>query len=140
MKRDIRIEKIFNHPKEKIWKLISDSDMLAQWLMPNDLKPIVGHKFNFRTKPAPGFDGIVHCEVLEVIENHKLVFSWIGGPIKKPTIVTWLLEDVPAGTKLVFSHTGFEGLAPVAISYLLGRGWKKNITKLFDKRLNEMAI
>ncbi|HYF30995.1 MAG TPA: SRPBCC domain-containing protein [Chitinophagaceae bacterium] len=138
MKRDIRIEKIFHHRKEKIWKLIADSNMLAEWLMPNDLKPVVGHKFNFKTKPAPGFDGIVHCEVLEVIEFHKLVFSWKGGPIKKPTIVSWILEDIPGGTKLTFSHTGFEGFSPVAISYLLGRGWKKNITSLFDKKLNEM--
>ena len=79
MKRNIRFEKEFDHPPEKIWKLISDSNLLAEWLMENDLKPVVGHRFNFRTKPAPGFDGVVHCEILEVIVNKKLVYSWAGG-------------------------------------------------------------
>src|ERR1700749_168344 len=107
MKRDIRLEKIFDEPKEKIWKLISDSKLLAEWLMENDLVPVVGHKVNFRTKPAPGFDGIVYCEILEVIGFRKLVCFWTGGPIKKPTIVSWVLEDIPGGTKLIFEHSGF---------------------------------
>ncbi|MBC7829495.1 MAG: SRPBCC domain-containing protein [Chitinophagaceae bacterium] len=140
MKRNIRYEKEFTHPPEKIWKLISDSELLAEWLMKNDLKPIVGHRFNFYTKPAPGFDGIVYCEILEVIVNKKLVYSWKGGPIKKPTTVSWTLEKIPGGTKLIFEHAGFEGLGPVAVSFLLGRGWKKNIYKVFDKRLSEVGL
>ncbi len=35
-------------------------------VMPNNFEPHVGHEFQFRTKPAPGFDGIVNCVVLEV--------------------------------------------------------------------------
>ena len=62
------------------------------------------------------------------------------GPIRKPTIVSWTLDKTPKGTRLIFEHTGFEGLGPVAISFLLGRGWKKNIYKLFDKRLSEIQL
>lgn len=102
--------------------------------MPNDLLPIIGHKFTCKTKPGPGFDGIVYCEVLEVIPNKKLVYSWTGGPIKNFR-VSWTLTAMNGKTHLLFEHTGFEGLAPVAISFLLGRGWKKNIYKAFDKRL-----
>jgi uncharacterized protein YndB with AHSA1/START domain len=138
MQRSIRYEKIYPHQPEKIWKLIADSKILSEWLMPNDLLPVVGHQFTFKTKPGPGFDGIVHCEILEVITHKKLVYSWIGGPIKKPTTVSWTLTKVPEGTHLLFEHTGFEGLAPVAISFLLGRGWKKNIYRLFIKRLKLM--
>lgn len=136
MKRNIRYEKIFAFPKKEIWKLIADSEQLTSWLMENDFKPVVGHKFNFRTKPAPGFDGIVHCEVLEVVEYEKLVYSWVGGPIKNPTLVKWFLKDVPGGTKLIFEHSGFDGFGPVAISFLLGRGWKKNIYLTFDRLLS----
>ena len=135
MKRNIRYEKFFAYPKEEIWPLISDSDQIASWLMENDLRPVVGCRFKFKTKPAPGFDGIVHCEVLEVVENEKLVYSWVGGPIKKPTLVKWFLHDVPGGTKLIFEHSGFDGFAAVAISFLLGSGWRKNIYKTFDMLL-----
>lgn len=134
MKRQIRFEKTYPHPPEKIWKLISDSQILSEWLMPNDLLPIVGHKFTFKTKPGPGFDGIVYCEILEAIPNEKLAYSWTGGPIKNSR-VSWTLTALKGETHLLFEHTGFEGLAPVAISFLLGRGWKKNIYKAFDKRL-----
>lgn len=30
----------------------------------NDFEPRIGHRFQFRTEPAPGFDGVVNCEVL----------------------------------------------------------------------------
>ncbi len=134
MKRQIRYEKTYQYPPEKIWKLISDSQILSEWLMPNDLLPVVGHKFTFKTKPGPGFDGIVYCEILEAIPNEKLSYSWTGGPVKNST-VSWTLTAITGGTHLLFEHTGFEGLGPVAISFLLGRGWKKNIYEAFDKRL-----
>jgi uncharacterized protein YndB with AHSA1/START domain len=135
MKRKIRYEKFLAFPKEEIWPLISDSKLIASWLMENDLRPEVGCQFTFRTKPAPGFDGIVYCEVLEVVKNEKLIYSWRGGPIKKATLVKWFLHDAPGGTKLIFEHSGFDGFAAVAISYLLGSGWKKNIYKTFEKLL-----
>ena len=121
MKRAIRYEKTYLHPPEKVWQLISDNKILSEWLMPNDLAPVVGHKFTFKTKPGPDFDGVGHCEVLEAIRNQKLVYSWSGGPISNSQ-VSWTLISVPEGTRLLFEHTGFEGLAPVAISFLLGRG------------------
>jgi uncharacterized protein YndB with AHSA1/START domain len=74
MKRDIRYEKMYPHSPEKIWKLISDSQILSEWLMPNNLLPVVGHQFTFKTKPGPGFDGIVYCEILEAIPPQKLVY------------------------------------------------------------------
>jgi hypothetical protein len=41
--------------------------------MPNDLESRVGHQFTFRTDPVPvhGFDGIVRCEVLELVPARR---------------------------------------------------------------------
>jgi uncharacterized protein YndB with AHSA1/START domain len=64
VKADIDETANYPHPVERVWAALTSSDALAVWLMPNDFKPVVGHRFTFRTKPAPGFDGIVHCEVL----------------------------------------------------------------------------
>src|ERR1700759_1763707 len=97
MERNIVVKWHFAHRPEKVWQCLTNPDILAQWLMKNDFKPVVGHNFNFHTKPIPkmGFDGIVYCRVLEVIPNQKLVYTWKGGPapgvIALDTLLTWTL-------------------------------------------------
>jgi DNA-binding transcriptional ArsR family regulator len=44
--------------------------LIEQWLMQNDFRPVVGHRFNFRTTPMPHWNGVVDCEVL-VVEPHE---------------------------------------------------------------------
>jgi uncharacterized protein YndB with AHSA1/START domain len=95
--------------------------------MANDFEPRLGHKFQFRTKPAPGFDGIVQCEVLELNPPKRLVYSWCGGGLN--TQVTWALEAVPEGTRLRLDHTGFRGFRGWMTSRILGRGWGSRILK-----------
>ena len=68
MTEAIRTDSFFPHPPEKVWRALTDPELLASWLMPNDFEPRVGHQFTFRTDPVPAhdFDGIVRCEVLEL--------------------------------------------------------------------------
>ena len=124
MKRDLTFTRVYRHPPERVWHALADSRALAEWLMPNNFEPRVGHTFQFRTQPAPGFDGIVHCEVLEVDAPRRLAYTWKGGPMRRPTVVTWTLTAVPEGTLLRLEHTGFEGLGGLVTSFILGRGWK----------------
>jgi uncharacterized protein YndB with AHSA1/START domain len=77
MRRDLRIEKVYPHPPAKVWRAITTREALAEWLMENDFELKVGHRFQFRTEPAPGFDGIVNCEVLEIEEERRL--RYLGG-------------------------------------------------------------
>ncbi len=93
--------------------------------MPNDFQGRVGHKFQFRTKPGPGFDGIVDCEVIELVEPERLAFTWKGGGLN--TVVTFTLTPDANGTRLELEHTGFEGVRAVLVSFILGRGWRKKI-------------
>ena len=64
----IRVEYDLAQPPRKVWRALTESDLLGRWLMPNDIKAQVGHRFTFKTAPALGFDGVVHCKVLEVVE------------------------------------------------------------------------
>jgi len=43
MKRDLRFEAVYDHPIERVWRAITDSQAIAQWLMKNDFEPRVGH-------------------------------------------------------------------------------------------------
>jgi uncharacterized protein YndB with AHSA1/START domain len=125
MRRDIQLEAYYPHPVEVVWQALTDAEALSEWLMPNDFAARVGHKFQFRAKPAPGFDGIVHCEVTEIVERERLSFTWKGGPID--TVVTFTLKSVPNGTRLGLEQKGFEGIRAVMVSFILSSGWKKKI-------------
>ena len=69
MQREIKHTFFFPHPTEIVWDYLTKPELLSQWLMENDIQPNVGHKFQFRSKPALAieFDGICYCEILEVV-------------------------------------------------------------------------
>jgi uncharacterized protein YndB with AHSA1/START domain len=125
MTRDLHFEMTYPHPIEHVWQALTNNDAMAQWLMPNDFLPVVGHRFQFHTKPAPGFDGIVRCEVLEVSPPGRLVYTWTGGGVD--TRLIWTLKQVAEGTSLTLDHTGFEGLRGMLVSSILGKGWNSKI-------------
>jgi uncharacterized protein YndB with AHSA1/START domain len=78
--------------------------------MANDMRPLVGHSFTFKAKPTPWWDGIVHCEVLEIDLHKRLRYSWRSGPepSRLDTVVTWTLTPTQSGgTRLVLEHFGF---------------------------------
>ena len=125
MKRDLRFEQIYPYPPDRVWEAITDPEAMAEWLMPNNFVPQIGHQFQFRTKPAPGFDGIVNCEVIAIEPPHLLAFTWKGGGID--TVVTFTLQAVVGGTKLVLEHKGFTGMKAVMVSFILASGWRKSI-------------
>lgn len=93
MKRDIIHRFSFDHPPEIVWEYLTDSNLLAQWLMPNDFKPVVGHKFQFKTKPKTRFrfDGTVYCEVLEIIPHKNWCTPGKAAFQKKNLCLTQLL-------------------------------------------------
>jgi uncharacterized protein YndB with AHSA1/START domain len=123
MTRSIVRERVFAYPPERLWTALTDSSALAEWLMENDFQPVLGHKFTFRTKPRPGFDGIVRCQVTELDPPRRLAYSWGGGGHE--TVVTWTLEPVAGGTRLRLEHSGFEGVGGFFLRLLLAGGWKR---------------
>ena len=127
MRRDLKFEATYPHPPERVWRALTEPAALAQWLMENDFEPRLGHQFTFRTKPAPGFDGIVHCEVTELEPPRRLAYTWKGGKID--TTVSFALEAVEGGTRLVLEHRGFSGAGGMMVSFILGSGWKKMVEK-----------
>lgn len=137
MKRSIRKTVTYPHPVQAVWTAISDPRAIAAWLMPNDFEATVGHRFQFRDKPQPGWDGVVNCEVLECDAPRVLRYSWVGGPLN--TEVCWRLEADGSGTRVTFEHTGFEGLPAMMVSAMLQMGWNRMAKKLIPKLLARFA-
>ena len=97
------------HPPPKVWRALTQPELLARWLMSTDLRPAVGQSFTFTSEPTPWWDGIVHCEVLEVEPEKQLRYTWRSGPESSPldTVVTWTLMATGTGTRLRLEHSGF---------------------------------
>jgi uncharacterized protein YndB with AHSA1/START domain len=125
MKRNLKFERFYPYPPDAVWQAIADPRALSEWMMETDFQPYVGHRFKFRTDPAPGFDGIVNCEVIAVEKPRRLAYTWQGGWMKAPTTVTWTLMPQDNGTLLRLEHNGFEGVGGIALSFILGTGWKR---------------
>ena len=94
------------HPPSKVWRALTEPALLAKWLMPTTLEPVVGKSFTFQTQPMPGWDGLVNCEVKEVESHKQLRYSWRGGGVD--TVVTWRLSPTAnGGTLLRLEQSGF---------------------------------
>ena len=134
------------HPPEKVWRALTDSKLVASWLMPNDLRPEVGHRFTFRAKPIPGWDGVCHCEVLEVKPNERLSYTWRGGSdelseygSRLDTVVTWTLAPTSSGgTLLRLVHSGFEPRNAYAFE-MMGKGWRGMVAKSIGDVIARMS-
>jgi uncharacterized protein YndB with AHSA1/START domain len=134
MTKKIQRELLIPQPREQVWRAITDSAALAEWMFPNDFEPRVGHHFTFQVPPNPkvNFDGlVVHCEVLECEPPSGLVFSWEAGGLVG-TRVSFRLEPDGEGTRLLFEHSGFDVSQPWVEQALHGAeyGWAKMLKQL----------
>jgi uncharacterized protein YndB with AHSA1/START domain len=138
MKADTLVTAVYRHPRERVWAALTDSAALSEWFMPNDFAPVVGHSFRFRTAPAPGFDGVVRCQVLELEPPERMVWSWAGGPIE--TTVTFTREDLGDGrTRLQARQLGFHGLPGQLTRLILESGSRRIYGALLPAYLDRLA-
>src|ERR1700744_495023 len=137
--RTITVKYDLPFPPAKVWRALTEPELLTRWLMPNTIAPTVGHKFTFKTQPMGEWDGTVECEVLEVQPLKRLIYSWAGGSNKNATgarelntVVTWTLREKPEGTLLLLEHSGFRAEDQFAYEGM-GKGWRSHgATRLRD--------
>jgi uncharacterized protein YndB with AHSA1/START domain len=139
--RAIVVEYDVPHSTAKVWRALTDAKLLSAWLMTNEIRPVVGHRFTFQAKPMPGWDGIVQCEVLEVEVERCIRYSWRGGAesSRLDSVVTWTLTPTSSGgTRLLLEHTGF--LPVNAFAYeAMSRGWSGKVGDRISEILQNAA-
>ena len=135
--REIVVEDVLPHAPERVWRTLTSGELISRWLMPNDFEPVVGRRFTFKAAPMGGWDGVVHCEVLEIVPNEKLVYSWKGGSDDNPSygsrldsIVTWTLTPVEGGTRLRLVHSGFRSPGNDLAFGAMSPGWSRIIERI----------
>lgn len=138
--REIVEEATYPYPPERIWRALSDGDLMARWMMrPTGFTAVVGQQFTFQTSPAGAWDGTIRCEVLKVVENQYLSYAWCGGHednvgygSRLDTVVSFTLTRVAGGTRLRVVHAGFELPRNETAFKNMGDGWKKVVRQLED--------
>ena len=131
---DIIVDQVFPHTLDVLWKTLTTPELMARWLpmKSTGFKPVVGTKFTYQTTPAGGWDGVIHCEVLEATPNHCLAYSWKGGhesnvgygaPLE--TIVTFTLTAEVTGSRVRLVHSGFVLPRNETAFKGMGEGWVK---------------
>src|ERR1700712_609001 len=129
MKNEITNEWVFDQSPEEVWEYLTQPDLLALWLMPNNFAPVLGQEFQFTIKPIPSLDldGTMYCKVLEIVPGAKLSYSWKAGPgngdFPLDTVVYWTLQKHGNGTKLLLKQTGFKEIN-LAIFNGMTQGWQ----------------
>lgn len=101
------VEREMPHPLEKIWRALTQPELIADWLMKNDFAPVVGRDFSLNAAW-----GDVDCRVLAVEPNRTLSYTWAARGLE--SIVTWTLTPAGAGTLLRMEQTGFRPDQPQA--------------------------
>lgn len=103
--RTVVIERVFHHPPEKLWRALTESPLLAQWLLNNDFEPVAGRKFQFRAEPVPNWNGVINCQVQIVEPLKRLSYSW--GSMGLDSVVLWTLTPAEGGTHVRVEQSGF---------------------------------
>lgn len=135
---DIVLDEVFPHARELLWKALTDGELMARWMMaPSGFEPIVGKHFTLQTTPAGEWDGVIHCQVLEVMPNERIAYAWKGGHesnvgygSRLETTVTWTLTKIDGGTRVQLVHSGFVLPKNETAHKNMGAGWKKVLLNL----------
>lgn len=136
MTKQIHHTVFFPHDPEIVWDYLTKPALLSQWLMDNDIVPVVGCNFQFKTRPLPNFnfDGNIYCKILEVVPFKKLSYSWKGGPgngeITLDSVVVWNLYAKDGGTELHLEHGIFREIEDFSMYTIMNAGWLQNMQKI----------
>lgn len=120
-------EIFFPYSPALIWSMIADSAHLSRWLLPNDFQPRVGHEFEFRAPPRPGWHGITRCKVLVCEPQRRLAYTWTNEHLD--TVVDWRVVPAQGGTRLRLKHFGFQGAEALEVMAMLAKGWGSTLLR-----------
>jgi uncharacterized protein YndB with AHSA1/START domain len=134
--RSVVVEREMPHPPEKLWRALTQPHLIEEWLMKNNFKPVVGHRFNLTGE----WGGVMDCEVLEVEPNRTLSYTWNfsheDAAYDMKSVVVFTLTPTSTGTHLRMEQSGFRPDQKQAFGGAHA-GWKQFFAKLEEMLAKE---
>ena len=127
--RSVVVERDIPFPPEKLWRALTQPHLMEEWLMKNDFKPAVGHRFNLRGD----WGGVLDCEVLAIDPGKTLSYTWDFAhddpAYNMKSVVTFTLTPTGSGTRLRVEQAGFRPDQKQAFGGAKA-GWQQFLTNL----------
>ena len=136
---NIRKELFINAQPEVVWRHLEDPELLAGWLMRNNLRAEKGADFQFMQQPSGNWDGTIQSRLVEFDPPHRMAFTWNANSICADTLVTIDLEAKDGGTMLLLLHTNWEGAVGDLDRHYQShsQGWEDHLSVLEKQVLGE---
>lgn len=145
----LRVDRFLPHSPAKVWRALTEPELIARWLLPGDFRLEVGHRYTMTALPRPntGFSGTVSAEVLAYETGRMLRVRWRDAAPDTPAppgdsgarpgasagrpggsadwTITWTLCPEGRGTRLFLVHEGFDPDDPAQLMAhkIMGQGW-----------------
>ncbi|MEV6104663.1 SRPBCC domain-containing protein [Streptomyces sp. NPDC051940] len=140
----MHLDRFLPHPPRKVWRALTEPDLIARWLMPGDFRLEVGHRYTLTSLPRPGtgFSGTVRAEVLAYEQERMLSVRWQDAAPGNSAdwTITWTLEPEGRGTRLFLVHAGFDPDDPLQrrAHGVMGGGWASMVFPGLERVLAEL--
>lgn len=95
----IQVDQFVAAPPAKVWRLLTEPELMRRWWAEGDVAAVVGHQF---TLDMPGY-GRQPCRVLEVDPPRRFVYTFTAA-----WTLSWRLEPEGTGTRVFLEHSGFD--------------------------------
>src|SRR5438876_626984 len=136
MTRSLEHEAEYPHPVEEVWRALTQPELMGLWIMnfdrdegemKTDFRPVVGAAYRMDAKRGRGWRGYVVGNVIEVVPNQRLVYTWAHSPYQdaNPARVEFTLEPTSKGTHVRMVQTGFPGVKGWFVLKGAQMGWRK---------------
>ena len=125
--RTLLLERELPYPPAKVWRALTEGALIKEWLMDNDFQPEIGHRFQFRAAPVPGWNGIIDSKILTIEPQQTLSYTW--NALGLHSVVLWTLTPTLTGTIVRMEQSGFrpdQEFAYKGANY----GWQNFLGKL----------
>jgi uncharacterized protein YndB with AHSA1/START domain len=139
------MSRVFNAPRELVWKVYNDPELVSEWWGPSYLTTIVekmemkvGGAWRFIQKDAEGNEYAFNGVFKEITPPERLVYTFefepMAGHISTDTLI---FEELPGGKTKITATTTFDSLED--LEGMLQSGMESGAVESWD-RLEELLV